>query len=316
MRSLLFSTPEHAALATLVRAACDVDEGLTTRAFFPDGECHQRIGTPVEGRNVILIGAATDDASTSRLFDLCCGIASGGAASLTLVLPYFAYSTMDREACRGDVVTARTRALLLSSILRPPGGLRVLLIEPHTDALPYYFAPGVRTGVINISPTIERLCRDAGGTDFAMASVDAGRAKSVQRLADRLEVSAAIAHKRRLGPARTRVVALLGDVRGRRVVIHDDMVRSGSSLLGAARACLDAGAAGVSAVVTHAVLPGDSLERIRASGLVERLMVTDTHPSAATLAGDFLRVESIAPDVAAALGAHREPTASPIGIDA
>ena len=305
MRPLLLSTPEHAALATSVRTACGMNEGVTTRELFPDGECHQRIETSVDGRDVVLIASATDDASTARLFDLCCGLASGGAASLTLVLTYFAYATMDREAAPGDVVTARTRALLLSSSLRPPGGLRVLLIEPHTDALPFYFAPHVRTGVIDVSRTIQRLCRDAGETGFVMASTDAGRVKAVQRLAEALGVPAAIAHKQRLGPARTRVVALLGDVRGRRVVLHDDMVRSGSSLLGAARACLEAGATGVSAVVTHAVLPGDSLERIRSAGLIERLLVTDTHPAVARLAGEFLRVESIAADVAAALGDHR-----------
>lgn len=307
MRPLLFSTPDHAALATSVRAACGMDEGVTTREFFPDGECHQRIETPVDGRDVVLIAPATDDASTARLFDACCGIACLGARSLTLVLPYFAYSTMDREVRPGDVVTARTRALLLSNVLHPPGGFRVLLIEPHTDALPFYFAPHVRAGVIDVSPTIERLCRDSGGTEFVMASTDAGRVKAVQRLAERLGVPAAIAHKRRLGPTRTRVVALLGDVRGRRVVIYDDMVRSGSSLLGAAKACLDAGAARVSAVVTHAVLPDDSLARIRASGLIERVAATDSHPAAARLAGEFLRVESIAADVAVALGRRQGP---------
>lgn len=316
MRPLLLSTPEHAALATAVRTACGMDEGVTTREFYPDGECHQRIETPVEGRDVVLIASATDDASTARLFDLCCGLASGGAACLTLVLTYFAYSTMDREASPGDVVTARTRALLLSSSLRPPGGFRVLLIEPHTDALPFYFAPHARTGVIDVSRTIQRLCRDAGGTGFVMASTDAGRVKVVQRLAEALGVPAAIAHKQRLGPARTRVVALLGDVRGRRVVLHDDMVRSGSSLLGAARACLEAGATGVSAVVTHAVLPGDSLEHIRGTGLIERLLVTDTHPAGTRLAGEFLRVESIAADVAAALGHHRGPNIASSGTSA
>ena len=315
MRPLLFSTPDHAALATSVRAACGMDEGVTTREFFPDGECHQRIETPVDGRDVVLIAPATDDAATARLFDACCAIASLGATSLTLVLPYFAYSTMDREACPGDVVTARTRALLLSNVLRPPGGLRVLLIEPHTDALPFYFAPHARTGVIDVSPTIERLCRDAGGAEFVMASTDAGRVKAVQRLAERLSVPAAIAHKQRLGPDRTRVVALLGDVRGRRVVIYDDMVRSGSSLLGAARACLDAGATCVSAVVTHAVLPKDSLDRIRATGLIERLAATDTHPAAARLAGGFLRVESIASDVSAALGGHPRPAVTSHGVE-
>lgn len=294
MKPALFTMPDDAPLAAAVRAAASMDAGEMTFERFPDGEWSQRIETPVRGRRIVVIGGATDDGGTARLFDLCCGLTSCGAASLTLVMPYFAYSTMDRASRPGEVVTARTRALLLSSVLRPPGGLEVLLIEPHTDALPMYFAPNVRTGVIDASPVIEGLCRSLGGDDCVLASTDAGRAKTVQRLAERLGVNAAIAHKRRLGPSRTRVVALLGDVRGRRVVLYDDMVRSGSSLLGAAQACLDAGASRVSAVVTHAVLPGDSLERLRTSGLIHGLAATDTHPAATRLACPFLRVESIA----------------------
>ncbi len=307
MLPLLFSTPEHSTLAAAVRAATSMTVGIATRAFFPDGECHQRVETPVRGRDVVLIAAATDDASTARLFDLCCGFTSCGATSLTLVLPYFAYSTMDREASTGDVVTARTRALMLSSVTRPPGGLRLLLIEPHTHALPFYFAPWVRTEEIDVSSTIERLCRRVGGTDFTIASADAGRVKRVQQLAGRLGMPAAIAHKQRLGPDRSRVVAISGEVRGRSVVIYDDMVRSGSSLTGAARAYLDAGASRVAAVVTHAILPGDALHRLRVSGLIERLAATDTHPAATSLAGDYLLVDSVSPHVAASLSAPPSP---------
>ena len=301
MAAVLFSPPEYAALAASVRAIITMDAGAATRDFFPDGECHQRVDTPVDGRHTVVIAGATDDAATARLFDLCCGLAAGGAASLTLVIPYFAYATMDREAESDDVVTARTRAVMFSGVPRPPGGLRILLIEPHTHALRFYFAPWVRTGEIDVGTTIERLCRRIGGEDFVMASTDAGRVKTVQRLAARLGVPAAIAHKQRVGPARTRVVALLGDVRGRSVVLYDDMVRTGSSLLGAARACLDAGALRVSAVVTHAVLPGDALARLRGSGLIDRLAATDTHPTATALASEYLLVESVASQIAEGL---------------
>ncbi|MEI7657919.1 MAG: ribose-phosphate diphosphokinase [Phycisphaerae bacterium] len=290
--------PHDAPLANAILATAAFDGGDVTREAFPDGEWRQRVDTPVEGRNVIVIGGAVDDAGTARLFDLCCGLTASGAASLTLVMPYFAYSTMDRASSPGEVVTARTRALPLSSVLRPPGGLRILLAEPHTDAIPYHFAPHARTGVVDVSPVIERLCTRVGGERFMLASTDAGRVKTVQRLAERLGVDAAIAHKQRLGPARTRVVALLGDVRSRHVVLYDDMVRTGASLLGAARACLDAGAASVSAVVTHAVLPGDALDRLRTSGLIDRLAATDTHPASTRLADAFLLVESVAACVA------------------
>src|SRR4029077_9128284 len=101
--------------------------------------------------------------------------------------------------------------------------------------------------------------------------------------------------KRRLDGSRTEVTAVSAQVEGRDVVIYDDMVRTGGSLLGAARAYRDAGATAVSAVVTHAVLPDGALDALRRSGLVDRLVCTDSHPRARACAGDpFVRVVSVA----------------------
>ena len=83
-------------------------------------------------------------------------------------------------------------------------------------------------------------------------------------------------------------------VAGKHVVIYDDMIRTGGSLLAAAEAYRDAGAARIDAIATHGVFPNDSLARLRASGLLGNIAVTDSHPRAVALQDDFLQVASTA----------------------
>src|SRR5690606_10310240 len=105
---------------------------------------------------------------------------------------------------------------------------------------------------------------------------------------------AAFVYKRRIDGGRTEVTGVSAQVAGKRVVIYDDMIRTGGSLINAARAYQEAGAVSIDAVATHGVFPGDSVERLRATGLFGSIVVSDSHPRAVALAGDFLRVESIA----------------------
>src|SRR3712207_2891922 len=106
---------------------------------FPDGERYQRVLTDVDGREVVLVGGTISDADTLELYDLACTLVSLGAQSLTLIIPYFGYSTMERAVYPGEVVTAKTRAYLLSTIPATPHENRVLLLDLHTEGLPYYF---------------------------------------------------------------------------------------------------------------------------------------------------------------------------------
>jgi ribose-phosphate pyrophosphokinase len=295
MQPLVFSSEPYDALRERVCRGASLQAGQLERITFPDGEYCQRITAAVAGRDTVLIAGTVSDQETARIFDLASGLVEYGASTLTLLIPYFGYSTMDRAGGPGEVVTAKTRASLLSAIPRAAAGTRIAILDPHSDGLPYYFGPGLRATDISAAPLLMQVARRLGGTDFVLASTDAGRAKWVQRIARQLEVPAAFAHKRRLGPERTEIVALLADVRGRHVIIYDDMVRSGASMMGAARAYREAGASRISAITTHGVFPGRSLELLRDSGLFDRLVATDSHPHALALAGGLLTVESVAP---------------------
>jgi ribose-phosphate pyrophosphokinase len=99
--------------------------------------------------------------------------------------------------------------------------------------------------------------------------------------------------KRRIAGSTTAVVGVNGQVQGRYVVIYDDMIRTGSSLIGAALEYRDMGATGFAVVATHGVFPGDALTRLQDSGLFNRITCTDTYPRAQELAGGFLVVNPI-----------------------
>lgn len=299
MSLLVFSTEPYAGMRNALCRTYGFEVGRIEWRRFPDGERHLRVLAPVRGRDVVLLGGTTQESQTTAILDLACSLVDQGAERLTIVLSFYGYGTMERAQAEGEVVTARTRALLFSAVPGAPGGNRIALLDPHSETLPFYFAPSWRASVLPTDALVELVARRLGGTALVLASPDAGRVARVQRVAERLGAATAFVHKRRLGPERTEVVGLLGDVRDRTVVLHDDLVRSGSTLLGAARTLRDAGASRVSAFVTHAVLPGEALARLEDSRLLDRLVVTDSHPRATELAGAFLQVVPVAPLVGA-----------------
>jgi ribose-phosphate pyrophosphokinase len=259
---------------------------------FPDGERYQRVVTPVEDRSVVLVGGTISDADTLELYDLACAIVKFGARRLTLVIPYFGYSTMERATKWGEVVTAKTRARLLSAIPLAHSGNRVLLLDLHSEGIPYYFEGGLTPTHVYGKPLILEAARELGGEDFVIASTDAGRAKWVESLANDLRVPAAFVLKRRVSGSETRLTAVSAAVEGKAVIIYDDMIRTGGSLIQAARAYREAGAKSLYAVTTHGLFPAESLAKIRAAGLFERVVATDSHPRARELRSEFLTVLS------------------------
>jgi ribose-phosphate pyrophosphokinase len=170
-----------------------------------------------------------------------------------------------------------------------------VLLDLHTEGLQFYFEDGVHTTHLHATELIKEAALEAGGGDFVMACTDAGRAKRVESLANELGVPASFVIKRRLSGDRTEVAAVSAHVKDRKVVVYDDMIRTGGSLMGAARAYLDAGASEVTAIATHGLFPGDALDRIRQSGLFTKVVCTDSHPNAVALEDDFLEVRSVAP---------------------
>ena len=294
--ALVFGTRAYQPLQRSIAEASGLQLGEVERTLFPDGERYQRIATPVGGRDAVLVGGTISDDDTLELYDLACGLVHDGAHRLVLAIPFFGYATMERSAKPGEVVTAKARARLLSSIPVPGSGASVLLLDLHSEGVAYYFEGPLRPFHLRATPIVLAAARRlAGERPMVMACTDAGRAKWVESMANQLGVHASFVFKRRLGGAATEVVAVSAQVQGAHVVIYDDMIRTGGSLLGAARAYQAAGAAGISVITPHGLFCGDALQKLEQSGLFESIVCTDSHPRARTLASGFLQVQSVAP---------------------
>lgn len=293
-KPLLFSIRSYQYLLERISKCCDLPIGKVEVKTFPDGERYQRIETEIDERDVVLIAGTITDSDTLELYDLACAMAKHGAKSLTFLVPYYAYSTMERSSKRGEVVTAKTRARLLSSIPLASRGNRIVLMDLHSEAMSYYFEGGIVPYHITAKDVIVKACHDIGGQNFVLASTDAGRAKWVESLANSMGVDASFVFKRRLDGTRTELTAMNARVEGAKVIIYDDMIRTGGSLINAAQAYKDAGAASISAITTHGVLPGDAFQRLKDSGLFENIVLTDTHPRVLDLEDDILKVYSTA----------------------
>ncbi len=297
----VFSTASYRYLQQALCSRRGFVPGEVERRIFPDGERYQRILSPVRDRDAVLVGGTLSEADTLELYDLACGLVQEGARSLSLAIPFFGYATMERVSKPGEVVTAKTRARLLSSIPVPGSGSRVLLLDLHSEGVPFYFEGALRPVHLRATEVVVAAARRLGGERFVLACTDAGRAKWVETLANKIGVSASFVFKRRLDDGRTEIAGVSAQVEGAHVVIYDDMIRTGGSLLNAASAYREAGAVAVSAIATHGLFPGDALEKIRRSRLIDAMVVTDSHPRALELGGDFPRVESVAGIFAEAL---------------
>lgn len=285
------------------------------REVFPDGESYHRFDvSKVENSDVVIIGGTINDRETMELFDMGCSAVEHGAKSLTLVIPFYGYSTMEREVNNGETVKAKTRAILLSAIPRAPYGNKVMMVDLHQDGVLHYFEGGTRTVHLYGKPLIMEICKTVRGKslsdkNFVLGSTDAGRAKWIESLANDMGVQCAIIIKRRKSGTETEIAGINADVKDKDVIIYDDMIRTGGSLIKAAAAYKNAGAANIYAVTTHGVLPGDSIKKLYDSGLFKKVVATDTHPGVFDNVGPsmvrpsepFLEIKSIAPVIAKAL---------------
>lgn len=302
---ILFTMPGYEELGRKVGAGLSAREGRVEVRRFPNDERYLRILTSVREEDVILLGGTINDAATLDLFDLGSGLVTDGCRSLKIVVPFFSYSTMERAVKPGEVVTAKTRARLLSAIPAAPFGNQVLLMDLHSEGIPFYFEGTIRTQHLYAKPVVHAEARRLGGDNFVLGAVDAGRAKWVESLANDMNVPAAFVYKKRGDDGAVSVSGTNTPVAGRHVVIYDDMIRSGSSLLQAGRAYRDSGATGISVITTHADFTNDAVTKLKASGLIRELVCTDTHPKAFQTRDAFLTVVSVAPVLIEAL---RKPT--------
>ena len=270
----LFYTERYKYLAE--KLAKDIPLGEFERKTFSDGETYFRFKESLKGKDVIILGGTVSDEETLDIFDMACAASMYGAKSINLVIPYFGYSTMERAVNSGEVVKAKTRARILSGIPRAIEINTVYLFDLHVSGIVHYFENELHAVHMYGKKLIPEVIKKIGKKNLVLASPDEGRVKWVSSLAKENNLPLAVALKQRDGED-TENIAVDKNVKGKNVLIYDDMIRSGGTLSQAAKAYKDAGAKKIYVVASHGVFTSEKLIN---SELFEKIYVSNSHPNA------------------------------------
>jgi ribose-phosphate pyrophosphokinase len=291
---IVFATASYRYIQEEMVQEFQFNKGALHRNVFPDGEIYHQILTQVNKQEVLLVGGTASDTDCLELLDLAIGIIEQGAHTLHIAIPYFGYSTMERRVYEGDVVKAKTRALLFSALPTSHCKVNVLLFDLHSEGIPYYFPQNIFTNHIYCKSLIIKAAKALGGDHFVLAATDAGRAKWVESLAQEIGCDAAFIYKRRESGSQTNITGINADVNGKNVLIYDDMIRTGGSLIQAAKAYKANGAQDIYVLTTHGIFVGDALDKIADTNTIKKVWCTNSHPNAVNAQHALLQVSSIA----------------------
>lgn len=282
-------------LAAAVAERMGLTLGSRALTRFPDSELHIEVQESVRGRDVYLI-QPTSPPVHEHLFDLFMladACRRAGAARLTAVIPYFGYARQDRRATGRDPVGAR----LVADLLRTSAIERVVALDLHSAAL-----EGVFPFPLEHLSAIPILAQAASGVpaESVIVAPDLGAVKLAERYARMLHMPIAVVNKTRVSGEEVEAKGIVGDVRGRPMLIVDDMITTGGTIAAAVNVVKAAGAASeVTVAASHGLFVGPAQERLRVLG-VTRFIVTDSVALAADLRLP-VKVVSVAPLLAEAL---------------
>ena len=212
------------------------------------------------------------------------------AGRITAVIPYYGYGRTDKKDQPRVPITAR----LIADLLTTAGADRVLTMDLHAGQIQGFF--NIPVDELTALPILARYLNAKELPDPVVVAVDIGGSKRARNLAERLNAPLAIVEKRRIdgNTGETELLNIIGDVKGRTAVMMDDEVDTGGSMTNAARALMEAGALGIYAACTHALLSGNAVARFAESSIQE-LVCTDTIPIPPEKRNGQVQVISIAP---------------------
>jgi len=274
MQSLkLFSGNASGALATKVCNYLGIEQGQAEVGTFSDGECRVEIAENVRGMDCFVLQSISAPANTHlmELLIMADALRRSSARRITAVIPYFGYARQDRKVKPRVPITAK----LVADLVSTSGVDRVLCMDLHAGQIQGFF--NIPVDNIFATPLLLEAIQARTEGDLTMISPDAGGVERARAYAKRLGATLAIIDKRREVANVAEVMNIIGDVRDRSCVIVDDMVDTAGTLTEAARSLFDEGARHVYAAITHPVLSGPALKRIRESP-IKGMIVTDTIP--------------------------------------
>ena len=274
---------------------------------FSEGEIRVKINENVRGKDVFIV-QPTCPPSNDNLMELLIMIDALRRASahrITAVIPYFGYARQDRKDQPRVPITAK----LVANLLTVAGANRILTMDLHAGQIQGFFDIPV-DHLFSVGVFVDYFSK-MNIKDLVAVSPDVGSIKMARAYAKRFSADLAIIDKRRVSPEKAEAIHIMGEVEGKNVIIVDDMIATGSSLIEAVEALKKAKAKTIYAAITHGILSGPAIARIDQCKGLEKLLISDSVPLSEEKKNPKIQVLSVANLLAEAIKRiHNEESVS------
>ena len=289
----VFSGNANVGLAKDICKLIGIQLGNAEIGHFADGEVCASIYESVRGSDVFLVQSTSRPVNDNlmELLVMIDAMKRASAGRVTAVIPYFGYARQDRKAKARDPISAK----LVANMLVAAGADRVLTMDLHAAQIQGFFDIPV-DNLYGNPIFVDYYAKKFGERceDMVVVSPDVGSVARARAFAQKLGMGLAIVDKRRQKANSSEVMNIIGDVRGKRVILFDDMVDTGGSLCGAAQALVElGGATEVYACASHGVLSGPAVDRIEKS-VIKEVIFLDTVPARSDVKCDKIKYLSVA----------------------
>ena len=265
---------------------------------FADGEVYVEINENIRGNSVFVIQSTSTPANDNLMELLLCidALRRSSAKNITAVIPYFGYARQDRKVVPRTSISAK----LVSNLITNAGASRIVTVDLHSGQIQGFF--DIPVDNLFTTPLFARyIKKNLKNKNLICVSPDVGGVQRTRGLATKINVDLAIIDKRRSQPGKSQVMRIIGNVQNKECIIVDDIIDSGGTIVNAVDALIREGAKSVYVFVTHAVLSGEAINKIKKSK-INKLIITDSIDNTKKIKNvSKIQVLSIAPLMAEAI---------------
>ena len=267
----IFSGTANEPLARAICKSIGVPLGKCDIKPFPDGETFIKIEENVRGEEVFIVQPTSPPTNHNlmELFIIIDALRRASAKRITAVLPFYGYARQDRKDQPRVPITAK----LVANLLVAAGANRILTIDLHAQQIQGFF--DIPVDHLYAAPVMYEYLRRKNLKDLVVVSPDVGGLKMAHAYAQTLEAGLAIVAKRRKSASDVEAMAGIGDIKGKNILLVDDLTETAGTLTQAAALLKKKGAKQILACVSHAILSETGIERLRKS-VIDELITTDT----------------------------------------
>jgi ribose-phosphate pyrophosphokinase len=267
----IFSGTANRQLADAICKSIGSEVGKCTVSAFPDGETFVKIEENVRGEDVFLVQSTSPPTNHNlmEMFIMMDALRRSSASRITAVLPFYGYARQDRKDQPRVPITAK----LVANLLVAAGANRVLTMDLHAQQIQGFF--DIPVDHLYAAPVMYDYLRRKKLKNLVVVSPDVGGLKMAHAYSQVLEAGLAIVAKRRKSASEIESMTVIGEIRGKTVLMVDDLTETAGTLTTAAKLLHDKGAKRVLACVSHAILNDLGIERLRNSN-IDELITTDT----------------------------------------